>query len=144
MGSEMCYHEGCKSLCAMKCRLMEVADDCTRNINYGTDIHELGEIIDMIKDIDEAINYRHQALYYGTIAEGMARPYIRHDIRGMMDDDYRERDVWRHDAKSEQDKSPEEKFESYQKSVKDIWSSATPELRAKMRTTLTKLVNDMA
>jgi hypothetical protein len=62
----------------------------------------------------------------------------------MMDDDYRERDVWRHDAKSEHDKSPEEKFESYQKSVKDIWSSATPELRSKMRTTLTKLVNDMA
>jgi hypothetical protein len=123
---------------------MEVADDCTRNINYGTDIHELGEIIDMIKDIDEAINYRHQALYYGTIAEGMNRPYLRHDIRGMMDDDYREHDVWRHDAKSEHDKSPEEKFESYQKSVKDIWSSATPELRSKMRTTLTKLVNDMA
>lgn len=74
MGSEMCSHEGCKSLCAMKCRLMEVAYDC----------------------------------------------------------------------KSEHDKSPEEKFESYQKSVKDIWSSATPELRAKMRTTLTELVNDMA
>lgn len=65
-------------------------------------------------------------------AEGMARPYLRHDIRGMMDD-YHERD-----------ESPEEKFESYQKSVKDIWSSATPELRSKMRTTLTKLVNDMA
>lgn len=133
MGSEMCSHEGCKSLCAMKCRLMEVADEYTRNVGYGCDIHELGEIIDMIKDIDEAINYRHQALYYGTIVEGMARPYLRH-----------ERDVWRHDAKSEHDKSPEEKFESYQKSVKDIWSSATPELRSKMRTTLTKLVNDMA
>lgn len=144
MGSEMCSHEGCKSLCDMKCRLMEVADEYTRNVGYGCDIHELGEIIDMIKDIDEAINYRHQALYYGTIAEGMNRPYLRHDIRGMMDDDYRERDVWRHDSKSEHDKSPEEKFESYQKSVKDIWSSATPELRAKMRTTLTKLVNDMA
>ena len=144
MGSEMCSHEGCKSLCAMKCRLMEVADDYTRNVSYGADIHELGEIIDMIKDIDEAINYRHQALYYGTIADGMNRPYIRHDIRGMMDDDYRERDVWRLDSKSEHVKSPEEKFESYQKSVKDIWSSATPELRSKMRTTLTKLVNDMA
>ena len=143
MGSVMCSHEGCKALCDMKCRLMDAADEYIRNLNYGCDIHELGEIIDMIKDIDEAINYRHQALYYGTIAEGMNRPYLRHDIRGMMDD-YRERDVWRHDAKSEHDKSPEEKFESYQKSVKDIWSSATPELRSKMRTTLTKLVNDMA
>ena len=144
MGSVMCSHEGCKALCDMKCRLMDAADEYIRNLNYGCDIHELGEIIDMIKDIDEAINYHHQALYYGTIAEGMNRPYLRHDIRGIMDDDYRERDVWSHDAKSEHDKSPEEKFESYQKSVKDIWSSATPELRSKMRTTLTKLVNDMA
>ena len=143
MGSEMCSHEECKSLCAMKCRLMEVADDCTRKLGYGTDIYELGEIIDMIKDIDETINYRHQALYYATIVDGMSRPYLRHDIRGMMDD-YQEHDVWRKDSKSEHDKTPEEKFEDYQKSVKDIWSSATPELRSKMRTVLTKLVNDMA
>lgn len=137
MESEMCSHEECKSLCGMKSRLMDVAYDYISNTSYGCDINELGEIIDMIKDIDEAINYHHQALYYGTIAEGMTRPYIRHDIRGMMDDNYNERN-------EHHDKSPEEKFESYQKSVKDIWSSATPELRTKMRTTLTKLVNDMA
>lgn len=71
MGSEMCSHEECKSLCAMKSRLMEVADHYTRNLGYGTDIYELGEIIDMIKDIDETINYRHQALYYATIVDGM-------------------------------------------------------------------------
>ena len=42
MGSEMCSHEGCKALCAMKCRLMEIADDYTQNVGYGADIHELG------------------------------------------------------------------------------------------------------
>ena len=131
-------------LCDMKAELTCAAREALCGKLEEVNTHELGEVIDMIKDIDEAINYRHQAMYYGTIADGMNRPYLRHDIRGMMDDDYRERDVWRHDSKSEHDKSPEEKFESYQKSVKDIWSSATPELRAKMRTTLTKLVNDMA
>ena len=71
MGSEMCSHEGCKSLCAMKCRLMEVADDCTRNINYGTDIHELGEIIDMIKDIYQLEYYCAKTKYYESVTEAM-------------------------------------------------------------------------
>ena len=63
--------EKMKDLCSIKATLV---DSVKEQLSHGiecVDAHEMGEVVDMIKDIYEAENYCMQSKYYKSIVEAM-------------------------------------------------------------------------
>lgn len=58
----MSHH--CTEICAIKDRLVELTEKATADDIHCVDTHEMGEIIDMIKDLS-------QAIYYDSVVESM-------------------------------------------------------------------------
>lgn len=64
--------EKMKDLCSIKATLV---DSVKEQLSHGiecVDAHEMGEVVDMIKDIYEAENYCMQSKYYKSIVEAMS------------------------------------------------------------------------
>lgn len=58
-------------ICAMKKKLIEWAQEAMANGPDTVDTSELGEVVDMIKDLYEAELYCYEACYYQTVTEAM-------------------------------------------------------------------------
>lgn len=64
-------HEKTKELCELKCTLLDWVKTETQKGVHSTNAKELGEVIDMIKDLAEAEKCCMEAHYYETVSEAM-------------------------------------------------------------------------
>ncbi len=135
------------------------------------DTHEMGEVVDMIKDIAEYKRNHYEACYYKSVVEAMEQygnnraGYVewdpikmdqlsRHENPywdGKYDKAYNEyKSVRRHytESHSQGDKMKMEQHANEHidviiETVKDIWNDADPNLRQRMRDRMTTLLNEM-
>lgn len=120
------------------------------------DTHEMGEVIDMIKDIAEIKRNHYEACYYKSVVEAMneygndravENPYWD----GKYDKAYNKyKSVRRHyteshsqDDKMKMDRHANEHIDVIIETVKDIWNDADPNLRQQMKDRMTNLLNEM-
>lgn len=139
----------------------------------NVDAHELGEVVDMIKDVAEYERNYYQACYYKSVVNAMRNS---NDRRGYMppisdEDDgwYRERDRYgvdwddnygrhynqyksakrhyteTHDMmdKDRMDEHAKEHIDKMLDSVREMWRDADPELRQKIKDDMTRLTNEL-
>lgn len=89
------YHE---QICCLKDKLAEAAYSEVSSGLENVDAHELGEVVDMIKDLAEYERNHYQACYYKSVVNAMKRGserrgyiYPDYDIEGKMPYDDRMR-----------------------------------------------------
>lgn len=133
------------------------------------DVQGMGIVVDMIHHLAEAENNIRQAEYYATVVKAMddADEDDRREWRkrsGMMDkpvmlprevhgrvlhmpgvDDMRDMDGMRGDRMRDKNMhhTPAEQFNEMMNNLSDVWQSADPDLRKKMKTELTTKINAM-
>ncbi len=115
-----------EKLCKMKKALVDYTVDATDGDLAKISTHELGEVVDIIKDLYQAEKYVYEACYYkDLVVNGMRSnesPYTWDFVHDKM-----------------QDNDPQETMST----LKRIWDSSTSESKIKMRTALTKLLEEM-
>ena len=191
MTHKMYEHAKIDKLCEMKEKLVEFVESHISGEGLSMlDTRELGEAIDMIKDLADAEKNCWEACYYKSVVEAMdeysENPRMGYnpnrnamgqysDGRGragyvpgdmytrMMDDDMDEksrryartydgfRKAKRHytQSHSEEDKKQMNDhavahMNDAMETMKDIWETADPNLRRKMKEDLTKFANDLS
>lgn len=179
MGHEECADKTCQKICEIKDRLIDVATRAVCGEIEQCDAHELGEVVDMIKDCVQAEKDIHEKCYYDSVVEAMKDESFEHADHSRtarynkpmhyMDRSYDQRmqrrdwnrnDNWDHPKPrhgdetfahndqsrynwSDGDMSSDDRFDRVMKDIKVAWNSATPDLRKRMKSDITKLVGDM-
>ena len=139
----------------------------------NVDASEMGEVVDMIKDIAEYERNHYQACYYKSVVNAMRS----NDRRGYMPPISDEDDVWynrerdrygvdwdddygrhynqyksakrhyteTHDMtdKDQMDEHAKEHIDKMLDSVREMWRDADPELRQKIKDDMTRLTNEL-
>lgn len=161
-------HEMDMRICDLKDILIQKAYE--QNLDT-VDAHEMGEVVDMIKDIAEYERNHYEACYYKSVVNSMNR--YNNDRAGYVDADpikmdrfnklenpywdgkydkaYNEyKTMRRHyteshsqDDKTMMDRHANEHINTIVETVKDIWNDADPNLRQQMRDKMTNLLNEM-
>lgn len=60
-----------ENICEMKKRLVDIVETELKGDLAAIDAHELGEVVDMIKDLAEVEKLCHEACYYESVVEAM-------------------------------------------------------------------------
>lgn len=170
MGKKTCEDPVCEKICGMKQKIVEHL--CAEIEMCGLescDPSVMGEITDMIKDLAEAEKNIHEAKYYeecteylgGSFMHIQSQPYrpsqVDRDIteyqrkiretgrRDRMDHDGWDRDIQHNDMSRHHDESmtSDQRFDRVLDDAKIAWKSASPELKRRMKSDLTKLVGEM-
>ena len=152
-------------LCDMKAELTCAAREALCGDLEKVNTQELGEVVDMIKDIYEAEKDCAKAKYYKTVVKAMddngrSRRLDYDEYSRMPHHDWDEkygrvfneyRDARKHytethssSDKSSMDGKAREHIDSVIVSIREIWNSADPTLRQQMKSQLTSLVNEMS
>lgn len=115
-----------EKLCKIKKALVDYTADVVDESLSTINTHELGEVIDVIKDLYQAEKYNYESSYYESLIEPSGKvnksPYAWDFI---------------HDKTSNTD--PREAMNT----LREIWESSTPDSKIKMKTDLTKLLEEM-
>lgn len=170
MGKKTCEDPVCEKICDIKEKLVEHINGYISMCGLDQcDPKVMGEITDMIKDLTEAEKNIHEAKYYEECTEYLGdsfmhiQPYphrptnVEKDIseyqrkmrdtgrRDHMDRDGWDRDIQHNDMSSQYDTamSSDQRFERMMDDAKVAWKSASPELKRRMKSDLTKLVGEM-
>lgn len=115
----MAHH--CTELCAIKDRLVELTDKATADDLRCVDTHEMGEIIDMIKDLS-------QAIYYDSVVGSMQI--------GQGDYVHEYPDTHEH-------KKPYLDVDNMADNIREIWNDADPNHKTIMKSNLQQLLMEM-
>lgn len=172
MGKNTCEDPVCEKICGMKQKIVDhfcaEVEMCGLE---SCDPSVMGEITDMIKDLTEAEKNIHEAKYYEECMEYLGESFkhaqpqsyshrpsrVDRDIseyqRKMretgrhdhMDRDGWDRDIQHNDMSNQHDTtmSSDQRFERMMDDAKVAWKSASPELKRRMKSDLTKLVGEM-
>lgn len=170
MGKDICKDPTCAKICDLK---EKIVDHLCAEVSMcgleSCDPQVMGEITDMIKDLTESEKNIHEAKYYEECMEYFDdsfmhiqnKPYRpsqeRRDIseyqrkmkdtgrRDRMDRDGWDRDIQHADMTQhhEEPMTSEERFDRMMTDAKSAWKSATPELRKRMKSDLTRLIGEM-
>ena len=77
----------------LKHRILEYLDESTTDLDR-VNVNELGEFVDMVKDLAEAMKYCHEAVYYEAATESMGHSSkSEHKSVPMIKDDLDEETV---------------------------------------------------
>lgn len=155
-----CYEK----MCYLKDQLSTAAYSAIAGGIENVDAHELGEVVDMIKDAAEYERNHFQACYYKSVVNAMQRSHM--PVTDTDDDIwYNDRADWgdeygryynqyksakrhyteTHDMmdKDQMDTHAKEHINTMVDSIKQIWRDADPELRQKIKDDMTRLTNEL-
>ena len=159
----MCNPDNMRMMCEIEDRILKALCEETMNGLEGVDAEELGEAVDMVKDMAKA-------KYYASVVEAMNADKHgtmparwsegRHENRyGPVWDDgsmmrlgayehyKRARDEYRSDGSHECRKKMEAKADEYmremEEAVRDIWKDADQMRRERMKAAILSMVNGL-
>ena len=108
MGHELNHH-----ICDIEDILIDQAYEHMQNPEM-VNTHEMGEVIDMIKDIAEIKRNHHEACYYESVVEAMKNSSNDVDVESLVD------------------------------SIKTLWLDADYDHKQKIKNNITGLMSEMA
>lgn len=114
----------------ISCRLLDIVHEQLECDDVSAiDAEELGEVIDMIKDLAEAKEKVHKAEYYQSVVDAMASS----KVEGASGDHHEEM-LMEH---------PDDFTMKSVAMLRKAWAHATPETRRHMKSEITKLSTEM-
>ena len=145
-------------LCDIKCELVDILTEHTNAGLENVDTAEMGEVVDMVKDIFEAEKDCAKAGYYKAVTEAMEssdrrmgyipepEPMERYEryMDTRWDEDTRNRPVREYKAARRYYTPTDDSVDDVIFSIKELWDDADADLRKKLKTQLSALINEMA
>ena len=128
-----------EKLSTVKLALMDAVSEHISDGLETVDTEELGEVIDMIKDICEAEKDCAKACYYHSVTDAMADgEQARSHRMGYISDTEIDWSKW--EEKTHKKPTLDDTIDS----IKEMWDDADPDLKRQIKNQLTALITEMA